>query len=287
MTANPMRSILLALVASPCVTLATSPDVDVPTPTPPTFLFNRVDEPAKVSVAAGTSASDTEDKSGTDPTKFLRSVRLTTEYARLTNDKSAVTTSVQYVQPLGESTNLRLKVPTVWTDVAGTGDFGLGDLALRFNWLADVNTERGILVGAELIADTASEATMGRGKWIIQPFATYAFFLNKNMIFAPTYQHNLSFAGDSNRSSVNESVFDFYFVITADDKKSWITIDPALAIDWQNSRNTPFSVEVQFGRRLGTLWGGALNGSITPGVGIGKDRPYDWNIAIGFNLTGF
>jgi hypothetical protein len=121
----------------------------------------------------------------------------------------------------------------------------------------------------------------------VSPLVTYAIFLNKNMIFAPTYQHNFSVAGEDNRKDVNETVLDFYFVYTADDKQSWITVDPALGIDWEGDEDTPFSVEVQFGRRLGTLWGGAFNGYIQPGVGIGNDRPYDWNIEIGINVTGF
>jgi hypothetical protein len=237
--------------------------------------------------AAGDSS---EDKSGTDPTKFLRSARVTNEYAATTNDDYVNTLAFSYVQPFASQTmNLRLKVPVLATDIDG-GDgaqWGIGDVSLRYNWLADITKSYGLLVGAELVADSASEDVMGRGKWIVSPLVTYAMFLNKNMIFAPTYQHNFSFAGDEDRKDVNETVLDFYFVYTADDKMSWITIDPALVIDWEGDEDTPFSVEVQFGRRLGTLWGGAFNGYIQPGVGIGNDRVYDWNIEIGVNVTGF
>jgi hypothetical protein len=82
-------------------------------------------------------------------------------------------------------------------------------------------------------------------------------------------------------------VLDFYFVLTADDKKSWLTIDPTLGIDWENEENTPFTIEVQYGFALGTLFGGTLNGYIQPGVGIGQDRPYDWNIEVGVTVVGF
>lgn len=254
----------------------------------PVHLGLEQDEPASAGAAPATRGAEEEDKSGTDPTKFLRAVRLTNEFAVTPSDDYVNTLAFNWIQPFADNKmNLRLKVPMVMTDLAGDGDVGLGDVSLRWNWLASVTKENALLLGAELTADSATEDFLGRGKWIAAPLATYAVFLGTNAIFAPTYQHNLSFAGDSDRRSVNESVLDFYFVYTSDDKRSWITVDPALVIDWQNEQNTPFTVEVQLGRRLGTLFGGALNGYVQPGVGIGQDRPYDWNIEIGINVTGF
>jgi hypothetical protein len=234
------------------------------------------------------AAPQTTDKSGTDPTKFLRQVRLNYEYASTANDASVNTLSFSYVQPFAEQTmNLRFKLPLLHSDVSGSSETGIGDFSVRYNWLADITQSYGLLVGAELLADTATDDSLGRGKWVISPLATYAIFLNSNMIFAPTYQHNLSFAGDDARNDVNESVFDFYFVYTADDKESWVTVDPALVIDWENNEAIPFSIEVQYGRKLGTLWGGAVNGFIQPGIGIGQDRAIDWNIEVGISIIGF
>jgi hypothetical protein len=234
------------------------------------------------------AASASADKSGTDPTKFLRAFRITNELARTTNENWSNTTAFSFVQPFADSKmNLRLKVPVIWTDVTGSGDWGIGDLSLRYNWLAKITQSYGLLVGAEVVADTASEDFMGRGKWTAAPLATFALFLSKNMIFAPTYQHNFSFAGDSDRADVNESVLDFYFVITADDKQSWVTIDPTIVIDWENDQNTPATLEVQYGWKAGELFGGAFNMYIQPGIGIGQDRPYEWNIEFGINIVGF
>jgi hypothetical protein len=239
--------------------------------------------------AEGAAAGDaSEDKSGTDPTKFLRSVRLTYEYAQTPGDASVNTIALAYVQPFaGQAMNLRFKLPVIATDLSGEQEWGLGDFSVRYNWLAEITPAHAWLLGAELTADTATEDAMGRGKWILSPLATYAMFLSKSMIFAPTYQHNFSVAGDDARKDVHESVFDFYFVYTAEDKQSWVTVDPTLGVDWEGDQDTPFTIEVQLGRRLGTLWGGAFNAYIQPGAGIGQDRPYDWNIEIGVNVTGF
>lgn len=244
--------------------------------------------PAQSGDTAADAPAATEDKSGTDPTKFLRTLGLRNEYQRLTNDKSFNLTTLTYIQPFADGRmNVRLKAPLAYTDATGDDEFGLSDISLRYNWLAHVDASQGILLSADLTADTASEDVLGRGKWYIAPGLTYAMFLSPTMIFAPAYQHNISFAGDDNRNDINESVIDFYFVFTAADKKSWFTIDPTLVIDWENDENTPLTLELEYGRNIGTLWGGALNAYIRPGIGIGQDRPYDWNVEVGFTVVGF
>jgi hypothetical protein len=48
------------------------------------------------------------------------------------------------------------------------------------------------------------------------------------------------------------------------------------------------SFEVSFGRNLAMLENGAaINGYVRPGVGIGEDRPYDFNIEAGISVVGF
>jgi hypothetical protein len=251
-------------------------------------------QPADAAIAAGTEpAVETKpsaevDTSGTDPTKFLRTLGLRNEYQRLPNDKSFNLTTLTYIHPFADGRmNVRLKAPLAYTDAAGDDEFGLGDLSLRYNWLAHVDASKGILLSADISADSASEDVLGRGKWIFSPSVTYAMFVSPTMIFAPAYQHNISFAGDDDRKDVNESVIDLYMVFTAEDKKSWWIIDPALVIDWETEQNTPFTIEVEYGRNIGTLLGGALNAYVRPGVGIGQDRGYDWNIEIGFTVVGF
>lgn len=247
---------------------------------------------AAVDASASASPSGSEDKSGTDPTKFLRTLGVRNEYQRLTNEKSFNLTTFTYIEPFADGRmNLRLKAPLAYTDAAGpNGDndeFGLGDLSFRYNWLAHVDAKQGVLLGADLTADSATEDVLGRGKWTIGPSVTYAMFLSPSVIFAPAYQHNISFAGEDRRKDVNESVIDLYMVFTAEDKTSWFIVDPTLVIDWEADENTPLTLEAEYGRNIGTLFGGALNFYIRPGIGIGQDRPYDWNIEVGFTIVGF
>jgi hypothetical protein len=75
-------------------------------------------------------------------------------------------------------------------------------------------------------------------------------------------------------------------IFTVEDKKGWLIVNPALVIDWETEQNTPFALEVEYGRNIGTLFGGALNACIRPGIGLGQDRPYDWSIEVGFTVVG-
>jgi hypothetical protein len=258
-------------------------------PAPVSFTLQpAVADPTPPAATTDAPAASEADKSGTDPTKFLRTLVLRNEYQRLTNDASFNIASLTYVEPFADGRmNLRTRVPLIATDALGDGDVGLGDLSFRYNWLAYLDAKQGLLLSTELNADTATKDVLGRGKWIIGPTATYAMFLSPTMIFAPAYQHNISFAGDGDRNDVNESVIDLYLVFTAEDKKSWFIVDPTMVIDWENEENTPATLEAEYGFNIGTLWGGALNFYIRPGIGIGQDRPYDWNIEAGFTVVGF
>lgn len=278
--------------------VAASPEFAVPAASPAATTFSPATlslsrqplsgDPAKLALTLGEQDAEETDKSGTDPTKLLASFGFRNDYRRLTDDNSYNVTTFQYGSPLGRpDMSMRLRVPLVATDVLGDGDVGLGDIALRYNWRAYLDKSQGLLLGAELAADTASKDVLGRGKWTIAPSITYAMFLSKNVIFAPAFQQTVSFAGDGNRADINESAIDLYMVFRADDAKSWLVVDPTLGIDWENEQNTPFTLEVEYGRNIGTLFGGALNAFVRPGVGVGQDRPYDWSVEFGFTVVGF
>jgi hypothetical protein len=228
------------------------------------------------------------DTSGTDPTLFLPQLRLVNEYVDLRNGRYSDIASLSYVHPFADGRmNVRTKLPFVSSDVGGSSQFNLGDISARYNWLATINQDYGLLLGAELVADSAQEDVLGRGQWSIQPLVTYAMFLGKNAIFAPTYQHNKSFAEQSSRTEINESVVDLYLVFTSTDKERWVTIDPAIVLDWENNQSVPISIETQVGSKIATIHGAALNIYVAPGVGVGSDRPYDYNLEAGFTLIGF
>jgi len=106
-------------------------------------------------------------------------------------------------------------------------------------------------------------------------------------IVAPALVHNVSFAGDSARRDIPRTDFGLYGVYRPKGERWWITTDLMVSYDFE-SQKTIKSVEVSFGRNLAMLRGGAaLNGYIRPGVSIGRDRPYDWNIEVVISVVGF
>jgi hypothetical protein len=135
----------------------------------------------------------TDDRSGTEPTQFLRTASLRNDYQRVSEDRSFDLASFTDIELFADGRmNLRLEAPLAFTDARGSSDAGIGDVSLRYNWLPSVDASHGILVGAEIIGDTATEATLGPGKWIVGPSLTYAMFLSPTRIFAPSYPHGAS-----------------------------------------------------------------------------------------------
>lgn len=232
--------------------------------------------------------SDKSDKSGTNPLNLQDSFILFNEYQSLPSGNFRNIESARYVKAFHDGTmNFRTTVPFVATDAGAPGDeTGLGDLNFRYNWIPKITHQYGLLVGAELNADTATDERLGRGKWTFVPTITTAFFLPNGMIFAPSYQHNFSFAGQDDRPDIHEGYIDLYVVATSHDRHKWLLFDPTIVLDYENDASYA-TIELELGHILGPAFGGAGSFYIRPGIGIGNDRPYDWNLEVGFKLIGF
>ncbi len=258
------------------------------------LLVQNTTEPIAEPTAKPTTETATEpttqpevDTSGTNPVVLTRGANFNNEYIKLTAGNYSNVTKFTYVEPFANGRmNVVFNLPFVANDVLGEGRFGLGDVSVKWNWVADVNLKTGLVVATELTTPTASDRVLGSGKWTLAPSLIYVFFVNKNIIIAPAYIHNFSFAGDSDRANIHRGDFDLYVVYTADDKSWWVTSDLAVSFDYQNGK-TPAAWKVQYGRNLAKLpSGGALNGFIKPGLGIGGDRAFDWSIQVGLSLVG-
>ena len=65
-----------------------------------------------------------------------------------------------------------------------------------------------------------------------------------------------------------------------------MTFDPAVVHDWENDK-TFGSLQVTFGMSTGQAFGGDSQVFIKPGIQIGKDRPVDWSVQIGYKVLNF
>ncbi len=234
------------------------------------------------------AAAQEKDTSGTNPAVLTRTLQISNEYRFLPDDHYYNQTLIRYTEPFFDGkASLRLTLPLDATYLTGDSEFGVGDIATKFSWVPYVSRQQAFILSTEIYAPTASEDVLGTGKWVAAPGLTWAYFVTPEIIIAPAYIQNLSFAGEDRRPNVNRGDFDFYVVYKPHGKPWWITSDTTVSHDFEGG-TTPVSWEVAFGRNLAKLGSGAaLNGYIRPGVGIGSDRPHDFNIEVGISLVGF
>jgi hypothetical protein len=231
------------------------------------------------------------DLTGTNPLLFLPTLTLRNDYQHVRSGLRQNTTILAYAQPVQNRTaNLRLNIPFVYNNLSGKDRFGLGDLALKYNFLPVVKTNgpipiEGIFVGIEGTFDTASRDELGRGKNILSVEAGYARFLSGGRIVAPALKYNRSISGNGNRANVNELLFDFYMVKQFGGRTAAVlTIDPQFGVDLTSTNRIPGLVKVTYQFSPSKQ---GHNVFVRPGVGVGKWRPYDWNFEVGYSIVGF
>jgi hypothetical protein len=243
---------------------------------------------AQESQAEVSEIGEAADTSGTNPAVLTRTLSISNEYRFLPDDNYYNQTLIRYTEPFWDGkASVRLTLPIEATDLAGDDEFGIGDIAAKFSWIPYVSRHQAFILSTEIYAPTASEDVLGTGKWVAAPGVTWAYFASPEVIIAPAYIHNFSFAGEDDRADVNRGDFDLYVVYRPHGKRWWITSDTTVSYDFETD-STPVSWELNFGRNLKKFENGAaLNGYIRPGVGIGSDRPYDFNIEVGLTLVNF
>jgi hypothetical protein len=220
-----------------------------------------------------------EDKTGTDPTHFTKTLVLFNEFRSLGDEAGYNEFAFRYTQPI-EKVKLQLTLPLDATDVLGPTQGGFGDAGLKASFLPRLTPKFGLVLFLDTTYPTATKDTLGSGKYTASPGATFAFFFKRGeIIFAPSVQQKMSFAGVADRQDVNQTLVDLYLVWRPT-LSSWITVDPQFVYDHE-SGSFFNQTEIEFGR----LMFGGVSTYLRPGVGIGSDRPIDWNIEFGLKIV--
>jgi len=244
-----------------------------------------------IAISAGTLPSHAEDQldnSGTNPVVLSRSLGISNEYKFLSDDRYFDVATVKYTEPFADGrASLKVSLPVAATDIGAAHSPGLGDLSAKLSWIPYADARMGFVLSSEIGLPTAGETAFGSGKWTIAPGVVWANMVTPELIIAPALIHTVSFAGDDARGDINRSDFDLYIVYKPKGERWWVTGDLTASYDFENQK-TPMSFEVSFGRNLAFLENGAaVNGYIRPGIGLGEDRPYDYNIEAGLTVVGF
>lgn len=258
-------------------------------------------------------AQQEKDNTGTNPTNFTYDFRLYTEMAELASPGGSLITNTAEIRvPLGrdianlkgaqakdspfynmgEKFSLRFRAryqnlsidnpasaPFESSDVSGIADFDARLLAIAYT-----SQKMIIAAGLEAFFDTASNDALGSGKTSLGPQVFLAFpgILGGRSLFAPGYQYVFDIAGDSSVADISRSQIDLYFVWQLADNKNWLIVDPQIIVDHENSKEFA-TVEAEWGYMMVPSSG--ISAYLRPGVGVGNDKPYSWNLEIGLKVV--
>ena len=251
-------------------------------------LFNFILVSAMLLIFAETFsyAQEKEVNNGTDPTKLATAVLVQYKYTELLTNDSTGLFEAQYTHPIGALKNKSLTVNIPYASGVVDDDFGLGDLSLKFTHVAALNSQRGLAYTAEAIFDTADRNELGTGQTVLKVSGFYAKFLKGGNIFAPALVHQIDLSNNKDRSNVNNTTLDLYYVPKLTNPNYFLTFDPAVTSDWENNREY-VSLTVTLGRMLGKAFGGDSQVYIKPQILGGSERPVDWTIQVGYKVIGF
>lgn len=252
---------------------------------------------------AASPAPADKDKSGVNPLVLRPTISVSNEYYNLPGEglHNNITKFRLVIPFAGNQASITLTTPINVTNtsvgffpsgtdgpvdrpplgvVPGNIKAGLGDLALKFTYIAYFNhkLKLGLATGLELGFETATKPLLGTGKNTIAPSLTVVTFPFKQTIFAPTYKQTNSYSGSDLRKEINQGVFDLYFVRVFNKGRNNLTIDPQLVLNYESGKFSSV-VESTIGFVMSPENG--VSFTVTAGLPVGGNRPYDFAVKIG------
>jgi len=234
------------------------------------------------------SSAMAKDNTGTNPINFTNDLRIYHNYTELDTrgDGNVNTSTLQYRTPFADGKwQFQIKVPYVNSDIDLTGngvndidDSGIGDVSMRFLTVPILKMEKkfALAAGLEVGLDTAD----GDGSTTLGPQIFAVFFKppGGGALAAPAYQHVFNIDG----KDVNRSQFDFFYLYALKDNFfNWALVNPQAVIDYEDDDRKHANIDIEAGKMI------TKNQSlyVRPGVGIGSDRYYDWDLEAGWKVV--
>lgn len=223
-------------------------------------------------------------KYGTDPTAIVGRLQLSSQYADLPHGARLSDTVARVDLPFRGNWLLRVDTPFHrWRDPNRPGMSsaqGLGNLSAVLGWRAYNTPEYAFLIGAASSFPTASDNSLGSGKYTVGPIIATGRFLPRweSFLFG-VFQHSVSAGGDPSRSAISLTQASVQVnTIWAD--RWWSTVQGVWQVNWEQKAKSSMTFEVELGRNVVGQWGMYLR----PGVGIWGNEvvgAYDWNVEVG------
>jgi hypothetical protein len=248
-----------------------------------------------VSANSGGSAGGEQAGNGTNPAENARRFVLRNEYLELGSGLVVNSTIARLNLPaFGKKGGIGFELPFNYYDPTqpNIGQFGgIGDIKMNasYNFWTSDSKKLTLFGGADFWAPTADSVTItrnptnnqlsvqdiGTGKYRAAPYAGFVYAFSATRIFAPLYQHEFSFAGDSSRQTIHRGVVRVFFM-NAWESGIYVLPEAQMIIDYTNINR----LDVFLAPEVGYSWKGTtLFGK--PGFGI---NPGENNRYVGINF---
>jgi hypothetical protein len=234
--------------------------------------------------------SEAEENNGQDPTRPLTRLDIRIKHQDLPSGLSAELLTLRVDKPFvlgdGWSVATRVDMPLVYTDVPsldnpnGDDEFGVTDSLFQALFITPplgADKRWAVGFGSQLIFPTGSQDQMGTGKWQLAPIvaARYALpELSKGSFAALLVKQQFSFAGDGDRSNVNDIVIQPVFSWTLPDQ--WfVGSSPEMRFNMREDGDAFIPLDINVGKMIAP----GVVSSLQFDVPLVDDyQQYDWQL---------
>jgi hypothetical protein len=173
---------------------------------------------------------------------------------------------------------LRFDIPFVAADLGKDRNYGLGDLYGQFLLFPYMKDNFFFGVGSGLTAPSATEDSLGGGKWQISPLAIPGVrFKDPRGIFFVKIQDYVSFAGQNDRADIHYMTLTPVLLMKLSERW-WVGVDTEAKVNWEQDNKWSYKSGVFILR----MWTKSFGTWIKPEIPWGTNREGDWNLKASF-----
>jgi hypothetical protein len=169
---------------------------------------------------------------------------------------------------------LRTDFPIATTHLGSETRTGLGDLYGQLFLIPHLTWKFALVAGTGILLPTATDKTLGTGKWQVAPLAVGVWYLPRTKgFFLLKVQEYISVAGVNDRPDIN------YLLVTPTllyrlNNGWWTAADFESRTNWKNNNRTDFRAGFQVGKVINHKFGLAVK----PEVPFGGTKLGDWTL---------
>jgi hypothetical protein len=173
---------------------------------------------------------------------------------------------------------LRFDVPFISTEAGHLRDDGLGDLYGQLLLIPYTKDGFFFAVGSGLTVPSATENSLGGGKWQVAPLTIPGFrFKDPRGLFFVKVQDYVSFAGQDDRADIHYMTVQPVLVMRLHDKW-WAGVDSEAKVNWEQDSRWSY----KSGFYILRMWTKSFGTWVKPEIPWGPNQEADWILKASF-----